>query len=277
MEELKRRIRESSGFIRDKRPGFEPEIAIILGTGLGALADEVEEGLSIPYSEIPHFPISTVEFHAGELVLGRIGDRNVVAMKGRFHRYEGYTMQQITFPVRVMRDLGAKVLVVSNAAGGINRYYEPGDLMIITDHINLMGDNPLIGPNDEELGPRFPDMSEPYDRRLIALAERIALEEGIKVHKGVYIAVTGPNLETAAEYRFFRIIGADAVGMSTVPEVIVAIHSGMRVFGISVITDKCVPDALERADVEKILKVAREAEPKLTRITSRLIREMDLE
>lgn len=276
MEEIKAKIRESSDFIRARRPGFKPEVAIILGTGLGALAEEIEDRTVIPYSEIPHFPISTVEFHAGELVLGRIGDKEIVAMKGRFHRYEGYTMQQITFPVRVMRELGAKVLLVSNAAGGMNRYYEPGDLMIITDHINFMGDNPLIGPNDEELGPRFPDMSEPYDRRLIALAERIALEEGIRFHKGVYIAVTGPSLETAAEYRFFSIIGADAVGMSTVPEVIVAIHSGMRVFGISVITDKCVPDALEKADVEKILKVARDAEPKLTRIMSRLIKEMEL-
>jgi purine-nucleoside phosphorylase len=255
---------------------IKPEVAIILGTGLGALAKEIKNSIEIPYKDIPHFPLSTVETHAGKLVLGEIGDKKVVAMSGRFHRYEGYTMQQITFPVRVMKELGAKVLVVSNAAGGMNRTYTPGDLMIIADHINFMGDNPLIGENDNRLGSRYPDMSEPYDRKLMKLAGDIAREEKIRCHKGVYVGVTGPCLETAAEYRFFGLIGADAVGMSTVPEVIVAVHSGLKILGISVITDKCVPDCLVKANIEEIIKIAEEAEPKLMKLMKIAIQKMSI-
>lgn len=275
MQKLREMINDSVKVIRSKSK-IKPDVAIILGTGLGALANEIKNSIEIPYKEIPHFPISTVETHAGKLVLGEIGDKKVVAMAGRFHRYEGYTMQQITFPVRVMKALGAKVLVVSNAAGGMNRTYKPGDLMIIIDHINLMGDNPLIGENDDVLGLRYPDMSEPYDKKLTGLAEKIALEEKIRIHKGVYIGVTGPCLETAAEYRFFGLIGADAVGMSTVPEVIVAIHSGLRVLGISVITDKCIPDCLEKANIEAIIKIAMNAEPKLTKLMSLCVQRMEI-
>lgn len=273
MQKLKEMINESVNFIKSKTD-LKPDVAIILGTGLGALEKEIKNSIAIPYKEIPHFPLSTVETHAGKLVLGEIGDKKVVAMSGRFHRYEGYSMQQITFPVRVMKTLGAKILVVSNAAGGMNRTYQAADLMIISDHINFIGDNPLIGENDDTLGPRYPDMSEPYDRKLIELAEKIAIEEKIRVHKGVYVGVTGPNLETAAEYRFFNMIGADAVGMSTVPEVIVALHSGLRVLGISVITDMCIPDRLEKANIEKIIKIAMHAEPKLTKLMSLTIQRM---
>lgn len=273
MHNLKEMVNDSVKVVRSKSD-IKPDVAIILGTGLGALAKDIKNSVEIPYNEIPHFPLSTVETHAGKLVLGEIGDKKVVAMAGRFHRYEGYTIQQITFPVRVMKALGAKVLVVSNAAGGMNKIYKPGDLMVIADHINFMGDNPLIGVNDNILGPRYPDMSEPYDRQLIEMAEKIALEEKIEIRKGVYIGVTGPCLETAAEYRFFGLIGADAVGMSTVPEVIVAVHAGLRVLGISVITDKCVPDCLEKANIEAIIKIAMEAEPKLTKLMSLCIQRM---
>lgn len=275
MQKLKEMIDESVNFIKSKTE-IKPDVAIILGTGLGALEKEIKNSIAIPYKEIPHFPLSTVETHAGKLVFGEIGNKKVVAMSGRFHRYEGYSMQQITFPVRVMKTLGAKILVVSNAAGGMNRIYQAADLMIISDHINFIGDNPLIGENDNTLGPRYPDMSEPYDRKLIELAEKIAIEEKIRVHKGVYVGVTGPNLETAAEYRFFNMIGADAVGMSTVPEVIVALHSGLRVLGISVITDMCIPDRLEKANIEKIIKIAMNAEPKLTKLMSLTIQKMEI-
>ncbi|HTC22507.1 MAG TPA: purine-nucleoside phosphorylase [bacterium] len=241
----------------------KPKVGIILGTGLGALAHEIKDPTVIPYEKIPHFPLSTVESHAGELVFGKLGNTSVVAMKGRFHRYEGYTLQQVTFPVRVMKALGIKYLLVSNACGGMNRTYNPGDLMIIEDHVNLMGDNPLIGKNDDRLGPRWPDMVEPYSKELIAMAEKIAWEKRISVRKGVYVAVTGPNLETRAEYRWLSTF-ADVVGMSTVPEVIVAGHSGLKVLGISVVTDKCVADTLEPADILKIIRHAQEAEPKLT-------------
>jgi purine-nucleoside phosphorylase len=240
-----------------------PKVGIILGTGLGALAHEIKDPTVIPYEKIPHFPLSTVESHAGQLVFGKLGNTSVVAMKGRFHRYEGYTLQQVTFPVRVMKALGIKYLLVSNACGGMNRTYNPGDLMIIEDHVNLMGDNPLIGKNDDRLGPRWPDMVEPYSKELIAMAEKIAWEKRIPVRKGVYVAVTGPNLETRAEYRWLSTF-ADVVGMSTVPEVIVAGHSGLKVLGISVVTDKCVADTLEPADIQKIIRHAQEAEPKLT-------------
>jgi purine-nucleoside phosphorylase len=242
----------------------KPDVAIILGTGLGGLAGRVSVETSIDYTELPGFPLSTVESHAGRLLCGTLSGKTVVAMQGRFHRYEGYSLQQVTFPVRVLRALGADVLVVSNACGGMHPLWAAGDLMLIADHINLLGDNPLIGPNDDRLGPRFPDMSDPYDGALRAMARSVALQRGITLREGVYVAVPGPNLETRAEYRYLRGIGADVVGMSTVPEVIVAIHGGMRVLGISIITDQCLPDALEPASVEKIIAVASRAEPNLT-------------
>lgn len=270
MSELLKMVEEASELIAS-RCNLEPEVGIILGTGLGGLVSEIKVHSEIPYPDIPHFVSSTVETHSGRLLLGRLSGKNVVAMQGRFHYYEGYSMEQITFPVRVMRALGTNILVVSNACGGMNPMWNRGDLMVIEDHINLLGDNPLIGPSHESLGPRFPDMSEPYSHELIRLAEEIALEEGIVLRKGVYVAVPGPNLETRAEYRFLRNIGADVVGMSTVPEVIVAVHSGMRVLGVSIITDLCMPDALEPADINEIIKVAGQAEPKLTRLISRVL------
>jgi len=270
MLELKNQITEALDFIRTKTKML-PEVGIILGTGLGALAKEIDSELIIDYKDIPHFPLSTVESHEGKLIFGKLGGKNVVAMQGRFHYYEGYTMKQITFPVRVMKALGIKVLCVSNIAGGMNPNYRRGDIMIINDHINMLGDNPLIGRNDDDLGPRFPDMSEPYNKELIRLAEQIAMEERIKVHAGVYLAVPGPNLETRAEYRMFRNFGADVVGMSTVPEVIVAIHSGLKVFGMTVISDECFPDFLQPVSVDEIIKAAMEAEPKLTLIMKKLI------
>ncbi len=243
-----------------------PHAGIILGTGLGALARQIEASVTFQYDEIPHFPRSTVTSHRGQLICGRLAGVPVVAMEGRFHAYEGYTLQQITLPVRVMRALGAELLIVSNASGGMNANYAAGDIMLIDDHINLMGLNPLIGINDDRLGPRFPDMSRPYDRALISLGLEIARREDFAAHRGVFVAVTGPNLETRAEYRFLRMIGADAVGMSTVPEAIVAIHAGMRVLGISTITDLCLPDALRAVDVAEIIAVANAAEPKLRAI-----------
>ncbi len=245
-----------------------PEVAVILGTGLGGLAEEINVATRIPYGDIPGFPLSTVESHAGRLLLGTLAGRRVAAMQGRFHRYEGYSLQQIAFPVRVLHALGARLLVVSNACGGMHPLWRPGDLMLIADHINLLGDNPLVGPNDDRLGPRFPDMSEPYDGTLRALARAVALDLGIPLREGVYVAVTGPNLETRAEYRMLRALGADVVGMSTVPEVIAAVHVGMRVLGVSIITDLCLPDALEPTTVERIIAVAREAEPRLTALIS---------
>jgi purine-nucleoside phosphorylase len=245
---------------------WEPEVALILGTGLGRLAEEINVEVSIEYRQLPGFPLSTVESHAGRLLFGRLKDKPVVAMQGRFHRYEGYTMQQIVFPVRVMRKLGATTLFVSNACGGMNPLWAPGDLMLIADHINLLGDNPLIGPNDDSIGPRFPDMSEPYDAELRRVAREVAREHRVLLHEGVYVAVTGPNLETPAEYRFLRAIGADVVGMSTVPEVIAAVHCGMRVLGVSIITDACLPDALEPVAIERIIATAAAAEPNLTRV-----------
>ncbi len=242
------------------------DAAIILGTGLGALADDIDIEVSIGYEELPNFPLSTVESHRGRLLCGTLGGKTVIAMQGRFHRYEGYSLQQVTFPVRVLRALGAETLIVSNACGGMNPLWQAGDLMLISDHINLLGDNPLIGPNDETLGPRFPDMSVPYEPALRALARKVAAEAGITLREGVYVAVPGPNLETRAEYRFLRTIGADVVGMSTVPEVIVARHGGMRVLGLSIITDLCLPDALEPTNLADILRVAREAEPQLTKV-----------
>jgi purine-nucleoside phosphorylase len=251
--------------VRDRFAGT-PAVGIILGTGLGALAREISVEATIDYAELPGFPLSTVESHAGRLLCGTLGGQTVVAMQGRFHLYEGYTAQQVAFPVRVMRALGAETLIVSNACGGMHPLWNPGDLMLIADHINLLGDNPLIGQNDEALGPRFPDMSAPYDACLRELAREVAAELKVQLREGVYVAVPGPNLETRAEYRFLRMIGADVVGMSTVPEVIAAVHGGMRVLGISIITDRCLPDALEPATVEQIIAVANAAEPKLAAV-----------
>jgi purine-nucleoside phosphorylase len=264
------RIQAATALVRS-RTKVQPEVGIILGTGLGGLAEEIAVDASVPYQEIPGFPLSTVESHAGRLLLGRLGNRPVVAMQGRFHRYEGYDLGQVTFPVRVMRALGARVLIVSNACGGMHPLWNAGDLVLLSDHINLLGDNPLVGTNDERLGLRFPDMSEPYDRELRALARAVALELGITLREGVYVAVPGPNLETRAEYRMLRGMGADVVGMSTVPEVIVAVHAGMRTVGISIITDQCLPDALEPADIGRIIATAARAEPLLTRLITRLV------
>ncbi len=257
------------------RTKLAPEVAIILGTGLGGLANDVVVEQRIPYGDIPGFPLSTVESHAGQLLVGALAGRRVVAMQGRFHRYEGYTAQQIAFPVRVLRQLGAATLVVSNACGGMHPLWSPGDLMLIADHINLLGDNPLVGPNDDALGPRFPDMSEPYDAGLRALARAVAVAQGIPLREGVYVAVTGPNLETRAEYRMLRALGADVVGMSTVPEVIAAAHMGMKVLGLSIITDQCLPDALAPASVEQIIAVARAAEPRLTALIRGVLERLD--
>ena len=261
------RVEEAAAAVRDRfdRP---PEVAIILGTGLGRLGAEIRTDVAIEYADIPNFPLSTVESHAGRLLCGTLAGKTVIAMQGRFHRYEGYSLQQVTFPVRVLRALGAETLVVSNACGGMNPLWHAGDLMLIADHINLLGDNPLVGPNDDRLGPRFPDMSDAYDARLRGAARAVALQRGIELREGVYVAVTGPNLETRAEYRFLRAMGADVVGMSTVPEVIVAVHAGMRVLGLSIVTDMCLPDHLEPATVEKIIAVANAAEPKLTQLVA---------
>jgi len=257
-----------------RRSGAIPEVGMILGTGLGALGRGIAIDAEIPYAEIPGFPLSTVESHAGKLLLGTLAGRRVAALQGRFHRYEGYSLQQVTFPVRVLRALGATTLVVSGAVGGMHPLWNPGDLALLSDHINLMGDSPLIGPNDDSLGPRFPDMSAPYDAALRETAHRAALELGLTLREGVYVAVTGPALETRAEYRMLRAMGADVVGMSTVPEVIVAVHGGMRVLGITVVTDKCLPDALEPADVATIIATAEAAEPRLAALLTRILEKM---
>jgi len=252
------------------------EIGIILGTGLGEFGNTIEEPVVIPYKDIPNFPVSTVESHLGNLIIGKIEGKNVVAMQGRFHLYEGYSAVQIAFPIRVMKQLGVKTLFESNAAGGINPLFEKGDLVIIVDHINLTGNNPLVGENDERFGERFPDMSSPYTPELIKLAEDIATEEKIKLKKGVLAGVLGPNLETKAEYRFLKLIGADMVCMSTVTEVIAAVHLGLNVFGVSVITDMCLPDALVPVSLEEIIKVANSAEPKLTKLFKNIIMRYNL-
>jgi purine-nucleoside phosphorylase len=264
-------IQQTTSYIKSRIGDFEPEVGIILGTGLGGLVTEIEVEKQLMYSNIPDFPISTLEFHSGKLIFGILAGKKVVAMQGRLHYYEGYTMQQITFPVRVMKMLGIKTLFVSNASGSLNPAFKKGDLMVIADHINLQPLNPLIGRNEEELGPRFPDMSQPYRRDLIDNALNIASGNNITCHKGVYVAVAGPNLETKAEYRYLRIIGGDSVGMSTVPEVIVANHMGLPVFAISVLTDEGFPDVLSPVSVEEILAVAHEAEPKMTLILKKLI------
>lgn len=259
------KIQEAVAVIRG-RWSKKADVGIVLGTGLGALAERIDADVVIPYEELPHFARSTVETHAGKLILGVLEGKNVVAMQGRFHYYEGYSAQEITFPIRVMKALGAETLVVSNACGGMNPQFKPGDVMLIEDHINMLGCNPLIGVNDDRLGPRFPDMCEPYSKELIAKAQQVALDAGIMTQKGVYVAVAGPNLETRAEYRFFRAIGADVVGMSTVPEVVVAVHAGMKVLGFSIITDMGLADALEPVNIERILQNAAEAEPKMNAI-----------
>lgn len=266
---LRRKIDET---VRAIGTEFHPEFAIILGTGLGPLAEGIRAESRIPYDRLPHFARPTVTGHKGELILGTIEGRRIVAMEGRFHYYEGYTLEQITFPVRVMRALGARVLMVSNAAGGLNPDFSRGDLMLIEDHINLMGVNPLIGPNDDTLGPRFPDLCRVYDPGLLGAAEEAAAKLGLPVRRGVYAALTGPNLETRAEYRFLRTIGADAVGMSTVPEVLVGIHAGFRILGISIITDLCFPDTLEPVNIEEILRTARESEPRLSGLLREFLR-----
>lgn len=265
MLELYDQIEEAVASIRGKWDK-QPHAGIVLGTGLGSLVEQIDVEASIDYEEIPNFARSTATSHRGRLVCGNLNGLPVMAMEGRFHLYEGYSLKQITLPVRVMKAMGAELLVVSNACGGMNPNYREGDIMIIDDHINLMPDNPLIGVNDDRLGPRFPDMSEPYNQQLTDRALAIARREDIVAHKGVFVAVVGPNLETRAEYRFLRLIGADVVGMSTVPEVIVAVHCGLRVVGFSIVTDMCLPDALKPASVDKIIAVANEAEPKLTKL-----------
>lgn len=263
--EFRQKRDQSVDFLRSKTD-FQPDYLLILGTGLGQLAEEIDTVLTVEYDQIPNFPVSTVESHKGRLIFGELGGKKVVAMQGRFHYYEGYSMQQIAFPVRVAKALGAHTLFVSNACGGLNPNFRRGDIMLIKDHINFLGDNPLIGPNDEDLGPRFPDMSEPYTERLIDTAETVALDLSLKMHQGVYLAISGPMMETKAEYRYMRQLGADVVGMSTVPEVIAAVHMGMDVLGISVITDECFPDALEAVSLDDVLEAAGMAEPKMTQI-----------
>jgi len=275
MSELLKAINETIEVIRKKTTRDYP-VGIILGTGLGGFVKEINIEHEIDYADLPHFPLSTVESHKGKLIFGTVPSKdgvvNVVAMQGRFHYYEGYTMQQIVYPVRVMKSLGVKTLLVSNAGGGMNPQYKRGDIMLMLDHINLLGDNPLIGRNEDTLGPRFPDMSEAYDRGLIQLAEDAALDNKIEVQKGVYVAVPGPNLETRAEYRYLRGTGADVVGMSTIPENIAAVHMGMKVLGISIVTDECFPEALKPVDVKEIIAAAMEAEPKMTLIMKEVIK-----
>lgn len=267
MLDLYEKIQTAVAVIR-KHWDRTPHAGIILGTGLGDLVGQIEEQVAIDYEDIPHFVDSTAVSHRGRLVCGMLEGVPVIAMEGRFHMYEGYSLKEITLPVRVLKACGADLLVVSNASGGMNPYFNAGDIMVIEDHINLMGDNPLIGINDDRLGDRFPDMSEPYDLKLIDRVLEVARQENIVAHKGVFVAVSGPNLETRAEYRFLRTIGADAVGMSTVPEVIVAAHSRMRVLGLSIITDMCLPDALKAANVESIVAVANKAQPLLTKLVT---------
>ncbi|QXD14826.1 purine-nucleoside phosphorylase [Rhodocaloribacter litoris] len=270
VEAYRRQVEATAATVRE-RLRVVPRIGLILGTGLGTLADEIDVDVTMPYETLPHFPLSTVESHHGKLLAGRLGGVPVLALQGRFHLYEGYSPRQVTFPVRVLGVLGIETLLISNAAGGMNPHFRRGDLMLVTDHINLQGANPLEGPNIAEWGPRFPDMSEPYDPELRRLAEARALELGIKLQQGVYVAVTGPNLETRAEYRFLRSIGADAVGMSTVPEVIVARHMNLRVMAVSVITDECFPDALEPVSLEEVLAAAAEAGPRLAALTKAVV------
>lgn len=268
---LSKSLDESVRAIR-KVSSLTPDVAVVLGTGLGNLTKRVKTEAIVPYGKIPNFPATTAESHKGQLVLGTLGGKKVAMMEGRFHSYEGYTLQQVTFPIRVLARLGAKCLVVTNAAGGMNLNYKKGDIVLIEDHINFMGLNPLIGPNDDKLGPRFPDMSRPYSERLLRIAEKAAAEEKVSVRRGVYVAVTGPNLETRAEYRFLRGIGADLVGMSTVPEVLAGVHMGIEILGAAVVTDVCDPDHLEPVDIKEIIRMANEAGPKLDRLLEAAIK-----
>ncbi|MGE5192539.1 MAG: purine-nucleoside phosphorylase [Deltaproteobacteria bacterium] len=273
MNDLRAKIEEAAAAVRQRCKAV-PRVGIILGTGLGGLAEQIEASCTISYDDIPHFPVSTVESHKGQLVCGKLRGVEVAAMEGRFHYYEGYSMQEVTFPVRVMRRLGVEILIVTNAAGGMNPHFELADVVIIEDHINLMGDNPLRGRNDDSLGPRFPDMAHPYDRALLTLAQKTALELAIPCRKGVFVAVSGPNLETRAEYRMLRGMGADLVGMSTVPEVIVAAHAGLRVLGFSIVTDVCLPDALEPVEIQKIIEVAGRGGERLSRLIPRVLEQL---
>ena len=264
------KIKATSSYILE-RTKFKSEVAIILGTGLGGLVKEIDIEFALPYSEIPNFPVSTVEGHKGQLIFGTLGGKKVIAMQGRFHYYEGYSMKEVTFPVRVMKAMGIKTLFVSNASGGLNPKYKVGDVMMINDHINMFGDHPLLGPNVNELGPRFPDMSQPYNLHLRNLALKIALQNRIDLKEGVYVGVSGPTFETPAEYKMFRILGGDAIGMSTVPEVIVARHMDIAVFGISIITDSGVPGEIVEISHEEVQAVAMQAEPKKSLIIRELI------
>ena len=273
MSSLKQKIEETLSVIH-KHTEDDYSIGIILGTGLGGLVKEINISHQIDYGDLPYFPLSTVESHHGKLIFGKVAGKNIVAMQGRFHFYEGYSMQQITYPVRVMKYLGVKTLLVSNACGGMNPQYRKDDIMLMVDHINLLGDNPLIGKNEDELGPRFPDMSEPYSLELISIAEKVAAENNIKVQKGVYVAVPGPNLETKAEYKFLRETGADLVGMSTIQENIVANHMGMKVLGISIVTDECFPETLKPVNVQEIIATAMAAEPNMTLIMKEAIKKL---
>lgn len=267
------KIRETAEYIRSQMT-TQPHIGIILGTGLGNLATQITDRLEIPYETIPNFPVSTVEGHSGKLIIGKLGGVDVLAMQGRFHYYEGYNMKEVTFPVRVMRAVGIDTLFVSNASGGVNPDFEIGDLMIITDHINVFPEHPLRGKNYNELGPRFPDMSDAYDKQLIAKAKLIAKENNIRVVEGVYVGTQGPTFETPAEYRYFRAIGGDAVGMSTVPEVIVANHAGMRVFGMSIITDLGVPGKIVEVSHEEVQEIGNKAQPLMTLIMTNLVQSL---
>jgi purine-nucleoside phosphorylase len=270
---LYERVQESAEALRKICPR-PPRAAVILGTGLGGLARNIEAPRELRYEEVPHFPVSTVKSHAGRVVCGNISGVSVAAFDGRFHLYEGWSAEEVTLPVRAAKALGAEHLFLSGACGGMNPQYQRGDLALLDDHLNLMGLNPLVGPNDDRLGPRFPDLCAPYDRKLLARAEEICMAERIRAHRAVYAAVLGPNLETRAEYRALRSLGADVVGMSTVPEALVAVHSGLKVFGASIVTDLCFPDCLRPASIEEIIAVANEAEPKVTRLVSRLIAEL---
>ncbi len=274
MDGLWEQIQEARIWLAGRWSGT-PRAGLILGTGLGGLATKIKKDVAIPYSEIPHFPLSTAPSHEGKLLCGTLEGVPVMAMEGRFHYYEGYSLRQVTFPIRVMKAMGADTLVLTSAVGGMNPQYCLADIVILEDHINLMPDNPLRGINDDRLGPRFPDMSQPWDRPLMEKARRIALELGISAHKGVLVAVPGPNLETRAEYRMLRLMGADIVGMSTVPECITAIHAGLRTVGFSIVTDMCLPDALKPADISKILKVAAQGGESLERLLVEFFRRLD--
>jgi len=273
MTTIRETMERAGAYIRS-RTTVVPDAGIVLGTGLGGLAREIEPDAVIPYSDIPGFVQSTVESHSGKLIIGTLSGKKVAAMQGRFHFYEGFSMREITFPVRVMRALGAVTLVISNAAGGMNPEFSIGDLVLIRDHINLLGDNPLIGVNEPELGPRFPDMSRPYSRRLMDIARDVARAGNMTLRDGVYVSVAGPSLETAAEYRFLRMIGADMVGMSTVPETIVAVQMGMEVLGCTIISDMCIPETLEPADINQIIAACERTEPKLTFLVREILRRM---